>query len=492
MSASREKKNRRNQPEVTAAEAPKKGMAKGLKTALIVIVSIVLVAAIVFLGMVSTGFFEKHTTAAVANGHKLTPAMLNYYYVSGYQQIQSYLGLDSDTPLSEQEYSGEDYDTWADYFIDYAASNAASTYAIYDDAVANGYTLSEDGQAQLSSELSMVELYATAYGYSSADGLLAAQYGTGCNVKNYEEYLTVNLTASEYSTAYQNGLTYTADDIAAYYAENSDSFDAATYRYYAITPTVLGLDDEDDALEACEAAAAAMAEAAQGDEQAFLDAAASYVSEEQAETYDAATSTLREDYTYSSFSEDYADWLTDEARQEGDATYAAIGETGYAVLYFIRHEDHTYQLPNVRHILISVSDTTDEEAMSEASEKAQAILDEYLAGEQTEEAFAELSKANSADNADEGGLYEDITPGTMVTTFNDWCFDESRQVGDTGIVETEYGYHVMYFSGFGRVYQDYMVETTMRSNDYQSWTNSLTADVTHTVSTSARKLMTDL
>ena len=33
----------------------------------------------------------------------------------------------------------------------------------------------------------------------------------------------------------------------------------------------------------------------------------------------------------------------------------------------------------------------------------------------------------------------------MVEEFNDWCFDAARKPGDTGIVETPYGYHVMYF-----------------------------------------------
>ena len=33
----------------------------------------------------------------------------------------------------------------------------------------------------------------------------------------------------------------------------------------------------------------------------------------------------------------------------------------------------------------------------------------------------------------------------MVKNFEDWCFDSSRSVGDTGIIETEYGYYVMYF-----------------------------------------------
>ena len=35
----------------------------------------------------------------------------------------------------------------------------------------------------------------------------------------------------------------------------------------------------------------------------------------------------------------------------------------------------------------------------------------------------------------------------MVEAFNDWCFDESRKAGDTGIVETDFGYHIIYFAG---------------------------------------------
>ena len=35
----------------------------------------------------------------------------------------------------------------------------------------------------------------------------------------------------------------------------------------------------------------------------------------------------------------------------------------------------------------------------------------------------------------------------MVNSFSAWCFDNARRVGDTGIVRTEYGYHIMYFSG---------------------------------------------
>ena len=33
----------------------------------------------------------------------------------------------------------------------------------------------------------------------------------------------------------------------------------------------------------------------------------------------------------------------------------------------------------------------------------------------------------------------------MVPAFNEWIFDPSRNTGDTAIVETEFGFHIMYF-----------------------------------------------
>ena len=44
-----------------------------------------------------------------------------------------------------------------------------------------------------------------------------------------------------------------------------------------------------------------------------------------------------------------------------------------------------------------------------------------------------------------GGLYEDVYEGQMVKPFEEWIFDGSRQAGDTGLVKSQFGYHVMYF-----------------------------------------------
>ena len=102
---------------------------------------------------------------------------------------------------------------------------------------------------------------------------------------------------------------------------------------------------------------------------------------------------------------------------------------------------------DVRHILAKVADTATEEDWKACEEKAQTILDEWLAGDKTEKSFAALAEEKTEDPGSQatGGLYQQVYEGQMVPEFNDWCFDTSRQYGDYGLVKTDYGYHVMFF-----------------------------------------------
>ena len=222
-----------------------------------------------------------------------------------------------------------------------------------------------------------------------------------------------------------------------------------------------------------------------------LEVAYDNAKESDKDTYAEDSATLREGAFYTSVDSSIADWLFDSARTEGDTTYIVSDSGVYYVLYYISRSTNEYQLPNVRHILISVSDTTDEAAMEEARTKAESILTEYEAGEHTADAFGALAKEYTDDsNGDEGGLYENITPGQMVTEFNDWCFDESRQPGDTGIVETSYGVHVMYFDSFGNSYRNTLVENALRTADYNAWHDGVVGDNAFTTNSFGMKFIT--
>jgi hypothetical protein len=109
---------------------------------------------------------------------------------------------------------------------------------------------------------------------------------------------------------------------------------------------------------------------------------------------------------------------------------------------------------DVRHILIKPKSAEGKTTFTQAEwdacqASAQAILDQWLAGEATEETFGELANKHSEDPGSnkKGGLYTQVAKGDMVSAFDAWLFDQSRKVGDYGLVKTEFGYHIMYFAG---------------------------------------------
>ena len=109
--------------------------------------------------------------------------------------------------------------------------------------------------------------------------------------------------------------------------------------------------------------------------------------------------------------------------------------------------------------------------------KAQNILEEYLKGEHTAEAFGALAKKYTEDsNGDQGGLYEDVPMGQMVPEFESWAANSKRKAGDVGIVETTYGYHVMYFEGSKSVRWDDAVRSAIASPKAQEYMTDLAKD----------------
>lgn len=112
-------------------------------------------------------------------------------------------------------------------------------------------------------------------------------------------------------------------------------------------------------------------------------------------------------------------------------------------------------LVNVRHILIKPKNGTttngtttySDEEWEKCRKEAQALLDQWKAGAADEDSFAALANEKSTDTGSNtnGGLYSGVNKGKMVEPFDTWIFDESREYGDSGLVKTTYGYHIMFF-----------------------------------------------
>ena len=179
----------------------------------------------------------------------------------------------------------------------------------------------------------------------------------------------------------------------------------------------------------------------------------------------------------------------EEGEEHSDDEEVEYETTGFIVVLMQKVDHNDMKMVNVRHILIELeklaenaSDKEKEAADIAAKAAAQKLLDEFLAGDKTPESFGKLAEANTKDpgSVTTGGLYEDIYPGWAVKEFDEWCFAEGRQVGDTGIVKTDNGYHVMYFESFGKLsFRDYMIANSILSEDLEEWLKQIKADTAY-------------
>lgn len=115
------------------------------------------------------------------------------------------------------------------------------------------------------------------------------------------------------------------------------------------------------------------------------------------------------------------------------------------------YEDNidAYKTVTVKHVLFLTTDQATGEALSkEKQAAAKKNAEDVLARVKKGEDIAELAKKYSEDGGskDNGGEYT-FTKGKMVKAFEDWSF--SAKPGDTGIVQTEYGYHVIRLEKIG-------------------------------------------
>ena len=504
MSASDKKKLRAAEraEKMTEKQLTEQKEAKKLKimsTVFVVVLALMLCFAVVTAvtkTIEGKGLREKNTVALTVNDHEISNAELNYYFIdsvnnfyNNYGAYASLFGLDLTKPLNEQYIDEESGLTWADDFLTAAIENAKAVYAMNDAANAAGFTLSDDAKAEIDAAMSEAEIYALYYyGYGSLEDYLKAMFGQGATVESYRNFCEMTYIANEYQYYYADTLVYEDADIREAEAEQYDAYSSYSYNSYYMA--VSKFTDEAEA----EAAAKALAVEENNTVEA-LDAAIAALPV-NAET--TAASTAYDDVLHSNVSATYAEWVTDASRKAGDITYIAYTSTstdengketttvnGYYVVLFNGSTDNNFGMSNVRHILVAFEGGTydsttglttysDEEKLT-AKMEAENIYNEWKNGKANEASFTVLANEKSDDgDGTTGGLYENINPASnYVTNFLNWAL-EAHEVGDTGIIESEYGYHIMFYVGLSeQTYRDFMIESDLRNADLNSWYTAL-------------------
>ena len=152
-------------------------------------------------------------------------------------------------------------------------------------------------------------------------------------------------------------------------------------------------------------------------------------------------------------------------------------------VYFVTeaaHRDET-ALRNVGHVLFKVDTAKDTDpavsykTSDEAKAAAEKLLEQIKAETNlTKEKFEEFGKSTHDDNV----FYDDVNKGEMEKAFEDWLF-AAKTEGEVGLVETSYGWHVMYYGGeSGNVAWRVTARDGATEEDMEKWFEELTYTVT--------------
>lgn len=445
MSASREKKSRQGRAGEPLSARAKQAQAEQRETRRNTILfgagAVVLLGFVAGLMVWNSGVIQRNAAAVSINGTTYPASDVAYYYYNNKAGLQGSSGIDTTVSLRGQAYStGEG--TWFDKEAEDAIDTLAKVAAFEKEAKAAGFDGGEEVENTVNEAMNSLTAASSSSGYTVSQ-YLKAVFGSLMTRSDYVRNLRMAALADAYYNSRLDTSGYTAEELEAARLADPDDYDMVAYEYAVFYTPDVGSDESEadggeaasDGTEDAEDAEAAE-DAASAKAKELADSALAAV--KQGRTLEAAAAELGGVYnsgtTYHADNE-LSNWLFDSGRKDGDSTVLDYYGMGYGVYIFHSRALADFHTVSVRHILV------------DTEEKAQELLAQYNEGERTEDAFAALAKENSTDtsSAEDGGLYTSVFKGQMVKPFEEWCFDASRQSGDTGIVETDYGYHVMYF-----------------------------------------------
>ena len=471
----------------------------------------------------------------VGSDQSVSIAEYEYYYMRAYNQVryqaqyyqyyyQTSNGYDLSLTPEEQTQTTKDADgneiTWAEKLHEDTLEIIQLHKAYYNEALKMGLKLTKADEAFIDKQIEDLRDEAKSAGSNSSssnsenkvtyslNAYLRKVYGGSINERFLRKQLKIQVLAQKYLTERTNEIAkdYDQKDIDAEYKKDTTAYDFATFRAYTFKTTELTKEDKetDDALKARQAKANAEVKKNANDFYNAVTNDATFTAKAKELNKDTADYNVDKETKYSmlkstaqsTFSEDAAKWLFDSSTKVGSKKLFSDEENGKYIVVLALSKPHQEQTVTARHILFQTKDQNSGNDLSEeeiAKKKTQAedVLKKFNEGDKTEDSFAALANEYNEDtgSSSNGGLYEHIYPGQMVTEFNDWVFDANRKAGDVELVETDFGYHIIYFvAKDGKDYYDSAIRSSKANKDIETETKALQEGKDYVVGLGPRRM----
>ena len=387
---------------------------------------------------------KRHDVVATMGDYKLTNGQLMLFYTFQVQEYtENFSGqVNLNLPLDQQIYDTKTGLTWQQFFLECALNFWKQYRILATKAEEAGFVMPQEDREYLDGLPEQYAQLAKQYNYESVDALIQDELGEGCYFDEYLYFMELYYTGLLYVNDIVEKLEFSPEQLEAYFTQHEAELEAAgvtkdtgllvDLRRITLQPSSESGTPTEKEWEACRLEL-------EGLLQQWLDAEKTDVK--------------------------FAELATNHSKDDYKSNGGSLKNV---------YKDYFTQV-DVRHILImpeggtttnGVTTYTDE-AWEACRQKAQAIYDTYLAGKKTEKRFIDLAKEHSEDgNASTGGIYENVSKYTMVEEFDAWIFDKTRKPGDTGLVKTQYGYHIMYFVHRDSALNDWLYDEERVEGDY--------------------------
>lgn len=435
-------------------------------------------------------YMNPASVVATVDGQKISIGMYDYYYasiVSYYEQYASYgyYSLDTTKDYSKQYTTDDDGNkiSWQKFFETEALKEVEQITTYYSKALEEGVTLTSAQKKTIEKQISTLKDSASKNDVS-LDQYIKANFGTYCSEDTIRIMLEQYYLSANYKGKFKCETKVTDNDVDKYYNDHKNDYKKIEF-YYIASP--YDATDDNSKNESIKTAEKIMAKMKDKKSVVALvpEVYSSYIDsqvkssmeqdskltekkarEEAIKSYESNVVTTVSG-SESPFDDKMNTWLFSDDTKVGSKKYYIDESAGYIYIVLKTskasvEENETY---TVRHILVapesgsnsssSTSEKTEytDEQWAAAKKKADNILAKFNKTDKSEYEFAKLAEQYSTDSASTssgsndsfGGLYESVTLGQMVPDFEKWSIDDSRKYGDTGIVKSDYGYHIMFF-----------------------------------------------
>lgn len=435
-------------------------------------------------------YMNPASVVATVDGQKISIGMYNYYYasiVSYYEQYASYgyYSLDTTKDYSKQYTTDDDGNkiSWQKFFETEALKEVEQITTYYSKALEEGVTLTSAQKKTIDKQISTLKDSASQNDVS-LDQYIKANFGTYCSEDTIRIMLEQYYLSANYKGKFKSEAKVTDNDVDKYYNDHKNDYKKIEFYYIASPYDATDDNSKNESIKTAEKIMAKMK-----DKKSVIalvpEVYSSYIDsqvkssmeqdstltekkarEEAVKSYESNVVTTVSG-SDSPFDDKMNTWLFSDDTKVGSKKYYIDESAGYIYIVLKTskasvEEDETY---TVRHILVapesgsnSSSNTSEkteytDEQWAAAKKKADSILAKFNKTDKSEYEFAKLAEQYSTDSASTssgsndsfGGLYESVTLGQMVPDFEKWSIDDSRKYGDTGIVKSDYGYHIMFF-----------------------------------------------